>query len=164
MNRMPIYPIYIRHSYIWLLILTSCGMVITGCGTLQAQKQQYKPQPLLLFQKTPCFGSCIAYNATIYSDGSIAYVPYEKGAPQDTLPLQLKEQEFQQLKQEMQALNHKTLQSSYLSGWSDGSSTYLTFYENGKEVKRVKHQEGGPEALIQFQSFVAALLERLAKE
>ena len=157
-----------RLHYIAFLITISACVTISACGgATHAQKQQTSSppaQPLLLFQKTPCLGTCPAYNATFYTDGSVVFIPFEKGAAQDTLLLQLPKQEFIQLKQQLQSLNYRELQSSYRSQWSDMPSTYFTFYENGKAVKRVKHQEGGPEALVQFKADVGALLERLAKE
>lgn len=154
--------LYMRqlHYIAYILIISACS------GATLAQKQQSTSppaQPLLLFQKTPCLGTCPAYNATLYTDGSVAFVPFERGTAQDTLLLQLPEQEFIQLKQQLQSLNYRELQSSYRSQWSDVPSAYFTFYENGKAVKRVKHQEGGPEALVQFKATVGALLERLAK-
>ena len=152
--------------YGWVFYI-ACLIIPSACGsTTIAQKQQTasKPvQPLLLFQKTPCLGTCPAYNATLYTDGSVAFVPFEKGAAQDTLLLQVPEQEFIHLKQQLQSLNYTALQSSYRSEWSDMPSAYFTFYENGKAVKRVKHQEGGPEALEQLKAAVGTLLERLTK-
>ncbi|GAA4428058.1 hypothetical protein GCM10023188_11870 [Pontibacter saemangeumensis] len=121
-------------------------------------------QPLLSFQKTPCLGSCLAYNAAVYMDGSATVVPFKNAHAQDTLRLQLTVQELQQLKQKIAALDYKLLQNSYLSDWSDISSTYLTFYKEGKAVKRVKHEEGGPAALVEFIAFTGALLEHRTKQ
>lgn len=150
-----------------LLLLYMISYMMIACNTISAQQQfgtQEEVQPLLRFQKTPCLGFCPAYNATLYTDGSAAFVPFEKGEAQDTLHLQLTQQEVKQIKQEIKALNYPSLKNEYLSGWSDIPSTYLTFYENGKEVKRVKHQEGGPEQLIQFQAYINALLEQRAED
>lgn len=100
----------------------------------------------------------------IYTDGSVAYVPFKNALAQDTLQLQLTKQELQQLKQRIEGLEYNNLNTSYLSGWSDVSSAYFTFYENGKELKRVKHQEGGPQALLQFKGWLETLLEQRAAE
>ncbi|WP_161891199.1 DUF6438 domain-containing protein [Pontibacter russatus] len=151
-----------RLQYIaFLITISSCGVATLA----QKQKPSSLPvQPVLLFQKTPCLGTCPAYNATLYTDGSVAFVPFERGAAQDTLLLQIPEQEFIQLKQQLQTLHYRYLQGSYRSQWSDMPSAYFTFYENGRAVKRVRHQEGGPEALVQLKAAVGTLLERLAKE
>ena len=149
-----------------LLYYIAC-FLSAGCSTTSAQKKpalQEVVQPLLSFQRTPCLGSCPAYNAKVYSDGSATFVPFRNALAQDTLRLLLTKQELQQLKQEIAALDYRHLQNSYLSGWSDISSTYLTFYEDGREVKRVKHQEGGPAPLAEFIALTGALLEQKAKE
>ncbi|WP_237144038.1 DUF6438 domain-containing protein [Pontibacter pamirensis] len=118
----------------------------------------------MLFQKSPCLGTCPAYNATIYQDGSISFVEFRNALAQDTIQLQLSEEELQQLKQELERLNYKDLQDSYLTNWSDISTTYLTFYEAGKEVKQVRHEEGGPQELIQFQEWLHTLIWQRAEE
>ena len=148
-----------RHL-LFLLITMLCTM-LNGCSKLLAAEAD---QPLLLIQKTPCLGTCPAYNATMYENGSVQFVGFKNAVAEDTLLLQLTEQEIQLLKQKLRALNYKELQSSYLTGWSDVSSTYLTFYEKGKEVKRVKHQEGGPQQLILFQEWLHDLIWQKAKE
>ncbi|GAB3527439.1 hypothetical protein GCM10027443_04020 [Pontibacter brevis] len=119
---------------------------------------------LLLFQKTPCLGNCPAYNATIYDNGSISFVEFKNALAQDTLQLQLSDKELQQLKREIAALDYKKLQDRYLTQWSDISSTYLTFFEAGKEAKRVKHEEGGPRQLIKFQEWLHQIIWQRAEE
>ncbi len=140
---------------------------MNGCNASQALSNSeagQANQPLLLFQKSPCLGTCPAYNATIYQDGSISFVEFRNALAQDTIQLQLSEEELQQLKQELERLNYKDLQDSYLTNWSDISTTYLTFYEAGKEVKQVRHEEGGPQELIQFQEWLHTLIWQRAEE
>lgn len=118
----------------------------------------------MLFQKTPCLGTCPAYNAMVYENGRVSFVEFKNALAQDTLQLQLSDKELQQLKKEIERLNYNDLQSNYLSNWSDISSTYITFYEAGKEVKQVKHQEGGPQKLVQFQEWLHELMWQRAEE
>ncbi|WP_377479386.1 DUF6438 domain-containing protein [Pontibacter toksunensis] len=149
------------------LFLTLFWMLLTGCSTSKAQTilaSADETKPLLLFQKTPCFGTCPAYNATIYENGSIQFTEFKNALAQDTLILQLAEYELQQLKEKVALLHYKELQNRYLSNWSDISSTYFTFYESGKKVKRVKHEEGGPQQLIQFQEWLHQVIWELAED
>ncbi|MCJ8167079.1 DUF6438 domain-containing protein [Pontibacter sp. E15-1] len=154
-------------SHSWLLLLL-LALMAAGCSKSAARQQattgQKPAEPVLLFQKTPCLGLCPAYNATIYQNGQVAYVPFRNALAQDTLQLQLTPQEVQQFTQKLNDLAYTTLQKSYLSDWSDISSTYLTFYAQGKQTKRVKHEEGGPERLIQFIAWLDELLQRHAKD
>ncbi|RDV16402.1 hypothetical protein DXT99_04150 [Pontibacter diazotrophicus] len=140
---------------------------MNGCNARQALSNSeagQSNQPLLLFQKSPCLGTCPAYNATIYQDGSISFVEFKNALAQDTILFQLPEEELRQLKQELEKLKYKDLQNSYLSNWSDISTTSLTFYEDGKEVKQVRHEEGGPQRLVQFQEWLHKLIWQRAEE
>ncbi|WP_181163606.1 DUF6438 domain-containing protein [Pontibacter mangrovi] len=135
-------------------------LLIAGCAAADKVESRgdKAPEKLLLFQKTPCFGTCPAYNATLYTDGSIAYVGLRYVPIKDSLQLQLPEKEFLELRKALQELNYPSLQKTYLSSYTDLPSTYLTFYENGKEQKRVKHQQDGPKAL---QDFITTLHEQI---
>ncbi|MDX5480463.1 MAG: DUF6438 domain-containing protein [Hymenobacteraceae bacterium] len=139
----------------WLLLLSA---FLHGCGSTNAcsasSGKQDPVQPLLFFQKTPCYGSCPAYDAMLYEDGSITFVGYAHVPATDTLQLCLPKQELARLRAAMQELDYASLQSSYLSQWTDVPSTYITFYRGGKEVKRIKHQEGGPEKYVHFQEWL----------
>lgn len=142
-------------------------MLLNGCSTFKGLPDAtlaQDTQPLLHFQKTPCLGTCPAYNAMIYENGSISYVEFKNALAQNTISLQLTEEELQQLKRKIEELNYKGLQRRYLTQWSDMPSTYLTFFEQGKEVKRVKHEEGGPQRLIQFQDWLHNLIWPRAEE
>ena len=100
----------------------------------------------------------------IYEDGSITYIGYRNAPVEDTLQLRLPKQNLQQLQEALAALNYISLQSTYLSQRTDQPSTYLTFYQNCREVKRIKHQEGGPPELLQFQEMVEGMITGLVEE
>lgn len=156
-----------KRGHLLIMIATLHWLLLSECSSLNALPKGITAQqamPLLLFQKTPCLGTCPAYNAMVYEDGSIRFVEYKKALAQDTLQLQLAKKELKQLKEAMEELNYKDLQNNYLSGWSDISSTYLTFYEDGKQVKRVKHQKGGPQELLHFQEWLHELLWQRAHD
>lgn len=138
-----------------LLLLGLVLLLASGCARGNANKSinhaQGKdaapPQKLLLFQKTPCYGTCPAYNATFYSDGTINYEGFRYVPVTGTLTLQLSEKQLQQVKEMLHKLDYTSLKYTYLSPYTDLPSSYLTFYENDREVRRIKHQQDGPEAL-----------------
>lgn len=147
-----------------LLLAGLCSLPLSGCRNAAASDTVQASQPLLLFQKTPCYGFCPAYDATIYEDGSITYIGYRNAPIEDTLQLCLTSGQLQQLKTSMDSLNYASLQSAYLSQRTDQPSTYFTFYQNGREVKRIKHQEGGPPELLQFQDMIEGMVTGLVAE
>ncbi|MBC5992061.1 DUF6438 domain-containing protein [Pontibacter cellulosilyticus] len=142
--------------------LSSCA----SKGVCQASGKSQPALPLLQFQKAPCYGACPAYEANIMQDGSITLISWGNiGIPEnDTVQLCLPKQELQQLKTDLAALNYTSLVDAYLTQWTDRPSTYLTFYENGKVAKRVKHQEGGPASLVTFQQQLHEKLLKLVKQ
>jgi hypothetical protein len=136
-----------------VLCLVSCKSA-GHSNTAAAQSDS----PLLMFQKTPCFGICPSYEALIYSNGTVRFVPWEHVPVTDTLTFQLSEKELQILLTDIADLNYKSLQNFYKTEWSDMPATHLYFYEDGKEVKHIKHEEGGPEKLVQFNDKVHQLI------
>jgi len=114
--------------------------------------------PLLLFQKTPCYGTCPAYEALVYTSGEVRFVPWEHTPVTDTLTFRLTANELKALNASIADLNYKTLQDLYKTDWTDMPATHLYFYEAGKEVKHIKHQQGGPEKLVKFNETVHQLI------
>lgn len=137
------------------VILIWVSILVASCaGSAACQSNSSQPAlPLLQFQKAPCYGTCPAYEANIMQNGSITLVSWGNiSVPEnDTVQLCMPKQTLQQLKSDLAALNYTSLQDAYLTQWTDWPSTYLTFYEDGKAVKKVKHQQGGPEALQALQ-------------
>jgi hypothetical protein len=135
-----------------------------GCSAPQNSKQKRPDVPYLLFQKTPCLGVCPSYEATIHENGSIRYVGWEHVPVQDTVYFQFSPEEMKELRREVEKLNYPALQDTYLTDWSDMPSTITTFYKGGKEVKRVKQEEGGPQSLLDFQEKLHKRITALAEE
>ena len=133
-------------------LFTCLIMASSGCSAQQKKpRQQPASRVFLVFQKTPCLGVCPSYEATIYENGSITFVGWEHVPVKDTLHLKFSPKEMQSLRQQVSQLNYASLQNAYLTQWSDMPSTISTFYVEGRQVKRIKHQEAGPAKLVQFQ-------------
>lgn len=120
--------------------------------------------PLLHFQKTTCFGSCPAYQATIATDGHVMFAGFAHVPSTDTLLFKLPPATLDSLKVVIDGLDYRTLQNLYPTQWSDMPSTRSTFYQDGKEVKRIRHMEGGPERLRQFQDWLDKILLDMAED
>lgn len=132
------------------LLLLLCALIGLACTAKPKSNNQTDNKPrelLLLFQKTPCYGSCPAYNASFYSDGSIRYEGFRHVPVQDTLWLQLSKEQLSLVKESLESIDYPSLESTYNSPYTDLPSTYLTFYQEGKEMKCIKHQQNGPEKL-----------------
>ncbi|MCP2044149.1 DUF6438 domain-containing protein [Pontibacter sp. HSC-36F09] len=152
------------HTLLYLLKLgLGLGLILaTGCSAAQNSNMQSTDTPLLHFQKTPCLGTCPSYEATILENGSIRYTGYSDVPVIDTVVFTLSKQQLEELRQKIAELNYTSLKDTYLTNWSDMPSTITTFYKAGKEIKRVKQEEGGPKLLLDFQEKVHTLIMGLA--
>lgn len=135
-----------------------------GCSAAQHSGKQRQDTPFLHFQKTPCLGICPSYEATIMESGRILYIGYAHVPLKDTAYFELPSQVLEELRHDVAALNYTTLKDTYLTDWSDMPSTFTTFYEQGKEAKRIVQEEGGPQPLLDFQQKVHTLLMDLAEQ
>lgn len=152
------------HTLLYLLKLgIGLGLLLaSGCSAAQKSRVQAQDAPLLHFQKTPCLGTCPSYEATVMESGSIRFIGYSDVPVLDTVTFTISNRQLEELRQEVSQLNYTSLQDTYLTNWSDMPSTITTFYKAGKEVKRVKQEEGGPQPLLDFQEKVHTLLMGLA--
>ncbi|WP_460879157.1 DUF6438 domain-containing protein [Pontibacter rugosus] len=121
------------------VLLLLCNMVMLfmlSCCTSIATKPDETAQPVLHFQKTPCFGTCPAYDATFYADGSISYNGYRNAPVQGEQQLVLNHVQLRRLYQQIEQLNYMSFKDTYTSTFTDQPATYLTFYQEGTEVKK----------------------------
>ena len=141
------------------------GLVLaTSCSSAQKRPAQVADSPLIHFQKTPCLGTCPSYEATIMENGTIRFVGYSDVPVVDTVTFTLTTQQLEAIREDISKIDYTSLRDTYLTNWSDMPSAITTFYKAGKEVKRVKQEEGGPKALLDFQEKVHTLLMRLAED
>lgn len=147
------------------MLLLMSSTLLLACKSITpsvSETEQAEVTPLIMFQKTPCYGTCPAYNATFYSNGKVYYEGFRYAPLQDTATFYLSGQKLQTLQKQLKDLEYTSLDDNYLSPYTDLPSSYLTFYQDGKEVKRVKHQHGGPDALQQFVMYLQEEVTRLA--
>ncbi|MBB6611894.1 hypothetical protein H7F15_12655 [Pontibacter sp. Tf4] len=141
------------------LTIVVLSMALLGCKSAETIGTVTEAEePLLVYRKSPCYGPCPAYEATIYSTGKVLFAPFKYTPVTDTITFQLSEKELKKLQTNLDKLNYSKLQKLYKTSWTDMPATHLYFYQSGKEVKHIKHQEGGPEELIRFIDEVHALL------
>ena len=152
-----------RSTGTWLVVSAVFLLMSYSCKSQQKADRQEQAMPLLHFQKTTCLGSCPAYQAHIATDGQVIFIGFAHVPTTDSLFFQLSAIQLDSLKTEIDALNYTTLQDLYPTQWSDMPSTHTTFYKDGKEVKHVKHREGGPETLRNFQNWLDKILLAMAE-
>jgi hypothetical protein len=104
-------------------------------------------QPVVVFRRTPCFGTCPHYEATIYPDGRVQYdgqqyAPVE-GKRDFTLPMAV----VSKIKQDAEQLGFFQLREQYPSSHSDLPSTFLIIRRPDGTMKLVQAEGEVPPSL-----------------
>jgi len=117
----------------------------------------------LVYQRTPCFGTCPAYTATVFRDGRVSYygdrfVPV-KGQQMLSLPQPM----VQELLDGARRINFTQLPTEYRSNVTDLPGTYVTVYLPGQQRHKVFAERGAaPKELQGYLDFLQGRLDPLA--
>jgi hypothetical protein len=133
---------------IFILILVG----FTGLG--QNRKENYLKQNYIAIEKTPCFGKCSVYKATIYANGFIllkveANFFKEKGE----YTAQLTKQEVGYLFNAFEKSNFFAFKDEYSGLMTDLPSTYVT-YKKKHKLKKVHDYYGAPKELKNLEGLI----------
>jgi hypothetical protein len=102
-------------------------------------KAQQHTEPLIIFQRTPCFGQCPDFTFSLYKDG---YAQYEGGR---FAPLKGKyyktfsKNEVKAIVKQFNAACFYTFKNEYTAIISDVPNTYITYNYKGKHKKVTDH-------------------------
>ena len=156
---------------IWLLALSL---------TLPASAQKAKPrkskpmtttkavapaaatEPVLVFQRTPCHGTCPTYTATIYADGRVEYDGQRFVTLKGKHTLQLPVATVNQMLAEAKRIGFNKLQERYAGQTYDLPSTIITVHPVGQSAKAVYAMEDIPENLQGYIEYLKTRIDPLS--
>ena len=117
----------------------------TAAGTATADSPQpQQQQPVLLFGRTACFGTCPDYTARFFTDGRLEYEGRKHAPVEGNRTVKLDPAVVQQLLREADQIGFYQMRDVYSKGTLDLPSTMLTI-TTAKGQKSVRVDEGGPE-------------------
>jgi hypothetical protein len=138
------------------LILSASLLLAISC---QSQKkttnQQFTAEnPVIVLQKTVCFGSCPVYTLKINGDGK-AELKAEQHLPNlgnftKTLPPET----VQELVNDFDKIQFFSLKDEYTGAITDLPTTYISFTYQGKS-KKIRDYYGAPESLKNLEKKIA---------
>jgi hypothetical protein len=118
---------------------------------------------VLVFQRTPCYGTCPAYTATIFRSGKVSYTG-DRFVPvlgQHTFTLD--PATIAAMLAEARRINFNGLEHSYRSGATDLPATIVTTYLPGQQRYRVLAERGAAPAPLQgYLAYLTGKLDPLA--
>ncbi|UOQ71966.1 DUF6438 domain-containing protein [Hymenobacter cellulosilyticus] len=118
--------------------------------------------PVIVFKRTPCFGTCPHYEATIFSDGHVSYIGYRyvplTGPHEMKIPLAT----VNKILDDARRLNFATYEERYSQGSTDLPATILSIRQANGQLKTVQAEEGTPPELETLLKFVGAEIEKVS--
>jgi len=118
--------------------------------------------PVLIFQRTPCHGTCPTYTATIFADGRVEYVGERFVTRLGQHTLRLPAAQVTELLAAAQKAGFDKFDDKYVADISDLPSTLITVQAPGRPAKAVEVRGDAPAALQAYIDFLKLRLDPLS--
>ena len=134
----------------------------TAVAAAPTPRPQAEPKPVLVFQRTPCYGTCPAYTATVFADGRVEYDGQRFVPVLGKHTLQLPVATVNQLLAEAKRIEFNKLAERYSGNTSDLPATIITVHPLGQPLKAVFAETGIPANLQGYINYLKSKLDPLA--
>jgi hypothetical protein len=157
-------------------LLPACAQhVAAPAAATPASGTSHKPRPVstipintapadtvLVFQRTPCHGTCPIYTATIFRNGRVAYHGERFVPVLGAQELRLDPATVTAMLTEARRINFNELAPSYTANVSDLPSTIITVYQPGQPRHQVTAEANIPAPLQQYIDYLKKTIDPLA--
>jgi len=133
-------------------------LFFVGCLNHSKQSTQNN-QPVIVLEKTHCFGKCPKYKAYFYTNDSTKIFPKENFIITQNSVSKLEKGTVKKLLSKANAINFWDFENEYDNKkLMDVPSTFISVNYNGKE-KKIKVRANAPNDLIQFIKDVETIIK-----
>lgn len=117
----------------------------------------------LVFQRTPCYGTCPAYTATVFRDGKVSYYGDRFVPVKGQQTLSIAQPTVTEMLEGARHINFTQLNADYRAQVSDMPGTYVTVYLPGQQRHKVFAERGAaPKELQGYLDYLGGKLDPLA--
>lgn len=141
---------------------TKIKLVTKKPGASSATAKKANATPVILFKRTPCFGKCPHYEATIYPNGRVSYTGYGDVRLTGTHELQLPPAIVNTILADARRLNFATYEERYSQGASDLPATVLSIRQPSGQLKTVQAEEGTPPELEALMKYISNEIDKIS--
>jgi hypothetical protein len=117
---------------------------------------------VLVFQRTPCHGTCPIYTATIFRNGRVSYNGERFVTLMGPHELHLDPATVTTMLAEARRINFNQLAPSYTANVSDLPSTIITVYQPGQQRHRVLAEANIPAPLQGYITYLRSKIDPLS--
>jgi hypothetical protein len=154
----------------YLTLLLALSLALPACAqrklprkaTATAATKSMPPEPVLVYQRTPCNGRCPVYTATIFADGRVEYDGQRYVPLLGKHTLSLPPATVAAMLAEAKRINFDKLAERYVGNTSDLPATIVTVHPAGQPLHAVYAAEGIPENLRSYLTYLSGRLDPLA--
>ncbi|TDN38440.1 hypothetical protein E4631_02910 [Hymenobacter sp. UV11] len=155
-------------SYLWLFVF---ALALPACAHKKMPQQSASTTaptppaqvgPVLVFQRTPCYGTCPAYTASIFADGRVEYEGQRFVPVLGKHTLRLPPSTVAEMLAAAQRINFSQLEERYSRNTSDLPATVITVHPAGQPAKSVFAAEEIPAGLQGYITYLKGQLDPLA--
>ncbi|TGE22404.1 hypothetical protein E5K00_19380 [Hymenobacter aquaticus] len=118
--------------------------------------------PVFVFKRTPCFGTCPHYEATVYADGRVSYTGYGYVKRTGTHEFRLPQNVVNTVLDDARRLNFSTYEERYSQGSTDLPATVLSIRQPNGQLKTVQAEEGTPPELDSLLKYISTEIEKVS--
>lgn len=119
-------------------------------------------EPVLVYQRTPCYGRCPSYTATIYADGRVEYDGQRFVPLLGKHTLSLPPAQVAEMLAEAKRIGFDKLADRYAGHTSDLPATIITVHPAGQPLHAVYASEDIPQNLQGYINYLNSRLDPLA--
>lgn len=116
--------------------------------------------PVLVFERTPCFGTCPHYTARFFADGRVAYEGFRYAPVEGKRDLKVAPATIQSILREADLIGFRKLEKNYASGATDMPATSLTIRYADGTTKAVRAEDMAPVELKNLFALLNAEVEK----
>ncbi|WP_045690011.1 DUF6438 domain-containing protein [Hymenobacter sp. AT01-02] len=116
--------------------------------------------PVMVFERTPCYGMCPHYTARLYADGRVEYEGFRHAPVEGKRTAQIAPSVVQNLLRQADLLGFQKLDNMYSSGVTDLPTTALSIRYPDGTTKAVRAESGAP---VELRNLFATLNTEIEK-
>ncbi|RSK46824.1 DUF6438 domain-containing protein [Hymenobacter rigui] len=108
------------------------------------EEQAAAQDPVMVFSRTPCFGTCPHFTARLFADGRVQYEGFRYAPVEGQRDAKLDPATIRAFLRESELIGFQQLENSYVSGATDLPATVLTITYPDGSTKTVRAEESAP--------------------
>ena len=144
----------------YLMLVAALLLTVGAC---RSQKNAQARIPVLTIEKTPCFGRCPTYKASIYEDGTMLFEGKQFVTKEGTYEFQASAEQVAQWLEEARQMGYFQWEDEYPTQTTDIPSTITSVHLYG-QTKQIVAIDNVPPALRAFQQQLHEAVMQMVEE